>query len=162
MKQVLFSITALFLSVMVLAQKVSSNDFKVLEGNWTGQLTYLDYTSNKQETIPSTLKASVTRSNKFELKFGYPGESGKGGADVYKISEDGSLVNNMKVLERTEQQDGTLKIVLEQKGPDGNDHRPATFHHILEIGKDKFVMTKMVKFDNEKNFFRRNQYEFSR
>lgn len=162
MKQVFFLIASFLMIAYASAQKVSTNDFKALQGNWSGKLTYLDYTSNAEESITTTLIASVTGSNMFELDFRFPGESGKGGADSYKISEDGKLINDMKVLDRSIEKDGILKIVLEQRGPDGNDNKWATFHHVLEIGKNKFRMTKMVKFDDEKNYFRRNQFVFTR
>jgi len=162
MKKVFIAISAILFTVSAFTQKVSTADFKPLNGNWSGKLTYLDYTSNTEESISTTLKASVTGSDMFELDFRFPGESGKGGADTYKISEDGKVINDMKVLDRTVEKDGTLKIVLEQRGPDGNDNKWATFHHVLEIAKNKFRMTKMVKFDDEENYFRRNQFVFTR
>ncbi|HMU46805.1 MAG TPA: hypothetical protein PKC72_10580 [Chitinophagaceae bacterium] len=162
MKKTFIILSTLFIAASAFSQKVSTNDFKALEGNWSGKLTYLDYTSNTEESISTTMTASVTGSNMFELNFRFPGESGKGGSDIYKISEDGKVINDMKVLDRKVESDGTLKIVLEQRGPDGNDNKWATFHHVLEIRKNNFRMTKMVKFDDEKNFFRRNQFVFTR
>lgn len=162
MKQLFVIAALIFLQSPVISQRVSINDFKNIEGSWSGQLTYLDYTSNKQESINANMKGHTKGNNQFELDFRYPGETGKGGSDVYSLQKNGRAINGMKVLERTESSDGSLKIVLEDKGKDGNDNKKATFNFILEMGNNKFVMTKMVKFDGEKEFFQRNQYILSR
>ena len=143
------------------AQQVSPDDFRELQGDWSGQLTYLDYTSGKDETIVARLSASV-KNQQFELAFSYPIEPGRGGKDLYTIRDQGRMINDLKVLERSVNPGGLIRIVLEQKGTDGNDFKPATFHHILEIGKNKFTLTKMVRYEGDKNFFRRNTYTFSR
>jgi hypothetical protein len=142
--------------------KISIADLLPAEGKWMGQLTYLDYTSNKQESIRATASVAIKRDNLLKLEIYYTDEPSRNGKDVYRIKENGTMINDQKVLERTLQADGTLKIVLESKGPDGNDHMPATFHHELVIGKTVFTITKLVRFDGKDQFFQRNQYAFSR
>jgi uncharacterized membrane protein YphA (DoxX/SURF4 family) len=144
------------------AQTVTKKDFTVLEGKWKGTLTYLDYTSNKDETIKSNAIVEVKKGNVFTLGFYYTDEPKKGGKDRYRINAEGTMINNMKVIERTVQPDGGLKIVLESRGTDGNDHKAATFHHVLLIEPGKFSMSKLVRFDGEADFFRRNEYLFIR
>ena len=151
-----------FITTTGYTQTISSDDFKPLEGNWKGQLTYLDYSSNKQESIKANASVEIKKSAKFEMGIYYADEPSQNGKEIYRIKENGTMLNNRKVIERTVQADGTLKIVLEDKGRDGNDKKPATFHHELIISKNMFIITKMVKFDGEENFFQRNQYSFSR
>ncbi len=161
MKQLLLLIGTTFLLSTSNAQSVSINDFKKIEGSWSGELTYLDYTSNKPESIKSTLTGSLKGNDKFKMEIGYPSEKNRGGADVYKLEDNGTMISGMKVIERSLNND-VIKIILEDKGKDGNDNKPSTFHYILEIGMNKFIMTKLVKFDGEENFFQRNQYVFTR
>jgi len=142
--------------------RISIADLKPAAGKWKGQLTYLDYTSNKQESIPATASVEIKGENLLKLAIYYTIEPSRNGKDVYRIKENGTMINDQRVIERTLQADGTVKIVLESNGPDGNDHKPATFHHELVIGNTVFTMTKRVRFDGEDQFFQRNQYTFSR
>lgn len=141
---------------------VGINDFKNLEGNWQGTLIYQDYSSHTSETIQATGKLKIESDSSFMLSIDYPDEPGKGEKDKYIIATNGLTINNKKIRERTLQPDGTLKIVLEEKGEDGNDNKPATFHQVWMISKNKFTITKMVKFDTETAFFQRHQYVFSK
>jgi len=141
---------------------VKIDDVKIVEGRWIGQLTYLDYSSNKSESIRASMEVTIKNASEFSFNIFYTDEPKKNGRDKYVIKADGTFINKRKVIERSIQPDGSLKIVLEEKGTDGNDHKPATFHQILLLGKNNFSITKMVKFDGEENFFQRNQYVFTR
>lgn len=141
---------------------VSSKDFTPLAGEWKGTLTYLDYTSNKSESIKANLYAELKNDSLFELNIYYTDEPSHNAKDKYRIRENGTMINDTKVIERSVQPNGVLKIVLQEKGDDGNDSKPATFHQVILISKNKFTLTKLVKFDGEAAFFQRNQYSFSR
>ena len=162
MKKVIFMLTAFFLVASSKAQTISVDDIKPIEGNWVGTLTYLDYSSNKEATIQSSLIVKIKNDKKYEFDIRFPKEPGYGGKDKYHIKENGAMINDMKIIERVKQPDGALKIVMESKGKDGNDNKKATFHHIMLVGKTNFSITKMVKFEGEKEFFQRNQYVFNR
>jgi uncharacterized membrane protein YphA (DoxX/SURF4 family) len=141
---------------------VSIEDFKPLAGKWTGKLSYLDYVSNTPETIKAGIEVEIKTGNMFAFSIYYTNEPNHNSTEKYTIGEKGSMINDRKVIERTVQADGAVKIVMEDRGIDGNDDKMATFHHILLISKDKFVITKMVRYDGEESFFQRNQYVFSR
>lgn len=141
---------------------VTINDFTSLKGRWTGTLTYLDYSNNKSETIKANLDVVIKDSSIYELAIFYTDEPKKSGKDSYRILKNGTKINDRLVIERTVDADGNIKVVLQDKGTDGNDYRPATFHQVLVIGKNNFTITKLVKFDGEEKFFQRNQYVFSR
>jgi hypothetical protein len=141
---------------------VNGKDFTPLSGKWTGTLSYLDYTSNKSESINANLYTEIKNNSLFDLNIYYTDEPSHNAKDEYRIRKKGTMINDTKVIERSVLPNGFLKIVLEERGKDGNDSKPATFHHVMIISKNKFTLTKLVKFDGETSFFQRNQYSFSR
>lgn len=143
-------------------QTISAGDFKNLAGNWKGQLTYLDYSSNKPESIPVSAGVKLKGRNLFVLSFYYSEEASHNEKQKFRIKGKGTRLNTWKLTERTMQTDGTLKVVLESTGKDGNDGKPAIFHHELLISSSRFTITKRVRFEGEKEFFQRNQYQFTR
>lgn len=162
MKNIFFIIGTLFFFASTNAQTVTIEDIKPIEGNWAGTLAYLDYSSNKEATIKLNLIVKIVNEKKYELNIDYPDEPRRSGKHKYQIKEKGTMINKMKVIEKEKQPDGSLKIIMESKGKDGNDNRKATFHHILIIGKNNFSISKLVKFDGEENFFQRNQFSYYR
>lgn len=162
MKKTISAIAALLLVSVIHAQSISADDLRSLPGDWKGKLTYLDYSSNKEVSIQATLKAEMKKENSIRLHFDYPAEPGYGSKEQYTISDNGKMVNDMKVIERTTLSDGSLKIVLENRGKDGNDQKLAVFHHVFELGKNSFMLSKLVKFEGQEKFFQRNQYSFQR
>jgi hypothetical protein len=72
------------------------------------------------------------------------------------------MLNNMTLVEKKILEDGKLQLVLESSGADGNENKPARFRHILIIGEKTFSITKMVRFEGEKEYFQRHRYEFGR
>lgn len=62
--------------------------------------------------------------------------------------------------ERTVLPDGSLKLITEEKEFD--DHKLSTIRRIIVLSNDTFVITKMVKFDDADDFFRRNEYRWKK
>lgn len=165
-------LTLLFfvLPIFILAQNQSLNvdpaDMKRLEGTWKGNLTYKDYTTGEQESIDVTIVGSAqdkkAGNRTWIMEFKYPGENGKGGKELLSVSGDGNEVSGKKVIENTRLPDGSWKIILEEKGNDGNNYRKATFHHIIIVNNKKLTITKMVKFDDGNEYFKRNEFAVSR
>jgi hypothetical protein len=162
MKQIFLILTTFLIFFTPQAQTVSSNDLKPMVGNWAGLLSYLNYSDNKEVSIKATLTVVMKKKNFFVLNFDYPDEAGHGSKEKYQIRNKGRNLNNQLVLERTVLEDGSINIVLEEKGKDGNDQKPSIFHHVLVLGINTFTITKLVKFENEDVFFQRNKYLFSR
>lgn len=154
----------IFAGISTHAQSATTNisDFKFLQGSWEGSLTYEDYTSHTSEKIKATAEIKLENDSSFLLSIGYPDEPAMNSKTKYTIDKNEMTINDKKIIERTLLPDGTLKIVLEEKGKDGNDSKPATFHHVWMISSKRFTLTKLVKFDTDNNFFQRNQYVFSR
>ncbi|MGB2703342.1 MAG: hypothetical protein WBC81_06735, partial [Chitinophagaceae bacterium] len=112
--------------------------------------------------IKTNVEVSIKNAAGCEVAIFFADEPNKSGKDKYRIRKSGTMINKRKLIERTVLPDGSLKIVLEEMGKDGNDSKTATFHHVLLIANKEFTMTKLVKFDGETTFFQRNQYSFSR
>jgi len=162
MKKILFALLIISGFSTAAQHKISIDDFRMLEGKWKGTLTYLDYKSNTETTMQANTMVEIINDTEFNQYVYYSGEPDKNGMTRYGIKENGTMLNDRKLIERTKQPDGSLKLVFESKGPDGNDNKPATFNHILFISSAIFTVTKMVKFDDGKDFFRRHIYAFSR
>ena len=141
---------------------VTTGDLSQAMGAWAGQLIYKDYRSGKQIPIPATLQ--VTRGSDFLFiwEYDYPKEPGKGNKDSLEIRENGRMINKMTVREKALGTNGSLRIILEERGTDGNDSKPATFQRIIESRSDSLIITKLVRLDGEPAFFQRNQYQFIR
>jgi hypothetical protein len=153
----------LLFSIAVHAQQnISISDFRKLDGKWKGTLTYLDYSSNKLTTIPASTLIEIVSDTEFDQYIFYTEEPDKNKKTRYRINATGTELGDRRLVEKIIQTDGGIKLVLESAGPDGNDNRPAVFRHIMVLSANKFVVTKMVRFEGEKDFFERHTYSFSR
>lgn len=141
---------------------ISQKDFLPITGKWTGTLTYLDYSSNDTVSIPANTMIELADDNGYDQYLYYTAEPDKNKKSRYTISADGRMLNNMTLVEKKILEDGKLQLVLESSGADGNENKPARFRHILIIGEKTFSITKMVKFEGDKEYFQRHRYEFGR
>ena len=142
-------------------KKISIADFTPLRGEWKGNLTYLDYSSNKQVTLPANTKFEMISDSSFDQFIYYTSEPHKNDGTRYTIKENGQLLNDMKLLTRIKKSGDAMELVFEYRGPDGNDNRMATMLQVMQFSKHELVITKKVKFDGEDNFIQRHQYRFT-
>ncbi len=144
--------------------KVSTNDFKNALGVWKGTLKYLDYSSGKPYTMPVNISIGLNTAKVDEIIFAfvYPDEPKANGNDTLIINKNGIEINGAAVTEKHELPDGTLQIITETKGVDGNDHRKAVLRHIYSISKTVFKNRKEVRFEGEEKWILRNEYSFNR
>lgn len=166
MKSVLLVIT-IFASGFVTWQPkftASSKDFIIATGNWTGKLTYLDYSSGKPFTMPANVMINLPseRKNEVVLALVYPQEPNANANDTLFISEDGTHINGAKITSKQKLTDGSLQLITDKDGKDGNDHKKALLRHIYTIGKNNFSNRKEVKFQGTDQWILRNEYVFSR
>lgn len=142
---------------------VSPADFSQLSGHWQGKLTYLDYTSNAPYTMLADLDVKQTGSaNKFEFHNAYPKEPGANSVDTLTISNDGKFLGEEKITGRLLLKNGSLEIVTEVAGTDGNDNRSATIRHIYLLGSKSFLIIKEIQFAGEKTWIKRHTYNYHR
>lgn len=156
--------TVLYLKISDQADAViSAKDLKDLRGCWQGSLTYLDYSSNKPYTMNADLKVSRTgRSHTFILENIYPQEPKANSSDTIIISSDGRKINDEIVHSKLKNADGSLEIITEKEGLDGNDNKPATFRFTYTIGKKSYIHKKEVRFDGQQEWIKRHEYNYSR
>jgi hypothetical protein len=143
---------------------VSVNDFTPALGSLKGTLTYLDYSSGKPFTMPANVTISVYtgKPNGIILALDYPKEPQANGNDTLVISKEGVLLNGGKIVSKKQLADGSLEIIADKEGRDGNDNKKALLRHIYNISKTKFSNRKEVKFEGTDAWILGNEYTFSR
>lgn len=141
---------------------ISQKDFSPIAGKWTGTLTYLDYTSKDTVNMMANTMIELSGTDSYDQYLYYTAEPDKNKKSRYTISADGKKLNEMTLMEKKLLSDGTWQLVLESKGVDGNDNRPADFRHIMIIGEKTFSITKLVKFEGEGVYFQRHRYLFGK
>jgi hypothetical protein len=117
-----------------------------VEGNWTGQLTYLDYSSGKPYTMSADLeiKEFPTPMNSFSFTL-IPKESANK-TDTVSISKDGQYIGKEKLVSRTKLSNGDIRIITEKEGKDGNDGKKATIRQTYIFGNTSLSTQKDVLF----------------
>ena len=108
----------------------------------------------------NTLFEMVSDSS-FDQFIYYSAEPHKNADSRYTIKENGTILNEMKLVKRKTGY-GKLLLIFEYRGPDGNDNRMATMQRVMELTGNELTITKMVKYDGEANYIQRHQYHFTR
>ena len=143
-------------------QSITPADLRQIPGNWKGNLRYLDYTSNQEVEIRSSLQVVTLPDQSIVLRFDYPNEPGYGSADTLAIGEEGRTLGRWKVMELTRLLGGDLRIVLEENAKDGNLRQPALIRYVLQTGENTFQLAKFVRYEGAERFIQRNVYVFSK
>lgn len=167
MKSKIIFILVLFglLNVSVFAQrsKITSKEFQQILGKWNGKLTYLDYQSNKPYEMPADLEIlQIGNSNKFRFINSYPNESSVNSIDTVAINDNGKKIDNEFIKSKRKLSDGSLEVITEIPGTDGNDNKPALIRHTYLIGKEKFEVKKEVRFTGTTDWILRHTYTYTR
>lgn len=147
-------------AVQVSASQIAS-DLAILTGaEWTGDLSYLDYSNGTRESIPVSLDFDQVVDNSLLFAIKYPGETQYNSRETYNWTADGTRLNDAEILSRSELSDGEVEIVTENLGMD--DNRTALIRTTYVISGTQFIVRKDVKFLDKDVFFNRNQYTLSR
>ncbi len=140
---------------------IAAADLQLLEGaKWIGELTYLDYSSNKRTSIKSNVTISRIRENTWIFDFEYPLEPKANARKEINLSASGAELDGETVGERKKLADGTLRIVSTSRGKDNG--RDATYRKIYLVSKTSFSIKKEVQIDSSSEFFERNTYSWTR
>lgn len=143
--------------------KIKFGDLKLLTGTkWKGELSYLDYRSNKKVSIHSNLTVTQSTQDKtiWIFEYEYPLEPQANKKVQVQINNDGKTFHNAAVIEKAKLADGTIKIITTEEGTD-NDKK-AVFRYIYLINKQSFSIKKEVKYEGTNEFFQRNEYSWKR
>lgn len=142
---------------------ISRKEITKLIGSWEGTLTYLDYTSNKPYTMPADINIKqIDGSNKFLFINSYANESNANSVDTVTISDDGKSFNNENVASNRILKNGSVEIITEVSGIDGNENNPALIRHTYLISENIFVMRKDIQFVGQKNWIKRHEYNYKK
>ncbi|HMS63755.1 MAG TPA: hypothetical protein PKD83_00720 [Ignavibacteria bacterium] len=162
-------ITLIFLlSVIFLANITDDPSIKPEElisltaKKWKGTLKYLDYGKNTEVSISAGLSVMQSESdlNVFYFSYEYPDEPHANGIDTITVSENGSKLNDDILIENKYTNDTTFTFTTQKQGEDNK--KKAEIKHIYSLKGNKFIIRKEVKYENEKEFFLRNEYNFER
>lgn len=152
--------------ILMQAQKKSNrliNDFMKVEGNWTGQLTYLDYSSGKPYTMSADLEIKrISNTNEFLFVHTYPKEKSANKTDTLSISKDGQYIGKEKLVSRTKLSNGDIRIITEKEGKDGNDGKKATIRQTYIFGNTSLSTQKDVLFSGETAWIKRHEYVYKK
>lgn len=160
----ILSALLLLLSVGVTAQpapSVTVADFSQALGQMKGNLTYLDYSSGKPYTMP----AWITLRNSEGLlirSLEYPDEPKANQTDTLLIGAKGTFFNGAKLVNKQTLSNGSLQLVTEKTGKDGNDNKPAILRITYTFGTNLIVIRKDVRFEGEEKWIQRHEYSFQR
>jgi hypothetical protein len=138
-------------------------DLKRLTGEkWIGQLTYLDYSSNKKTSIKANLQVSRSASDNqvWYFKNEYPLEPKANSIDTLIISVDGKMLDDEKVIERTRVNKTAVRIITRKNSVDNGKEK--IFRYTYNISDKTFSIKKEEKNKNDVAFIERNVYEFKR
>ena len=149
------------LSLVKKDNPIHSKDFKVLENiNWTGTLTYLDYSSNKNHTIPASIIVSQDTKDKntFYFKYSYPKEPQENSIYTMVVSKTGSYLNKEMVVERSKTNTEGIKIITQKN--DNDDGIEKTFRYTYILSSSRFSIKKEERKTKDRLWTERNIYTF--
>lgn len=136
-------------------------DIAILSGGeWSGTLSYLDYSSGTKEEIPVSMRFEAVNENSMSYLIKYPGEAQHNAREAYYWSADGRSLNDAQIVSRSELEDEGIEIVTEGNGTD--DGRSATIRTTYILTTHQFTVRKDVRFSTEGTFLNRNEYTLSR
>lgn len=169
--QFIVTLSLLFSSGLLLGQnntpiqsnKIEIEDIDKLIGEWSGTLTYLDYSSKKPYSMPCDLITKKKKNNrKIKLKYFYPKEPNANSRGKIKISRDRTVLNKKRIKSRIVDSKGNVKILVEYLGKDGNESKKALIRNIYQIGNDTLIIRKEVKLEESEEWIMRNEFNFKK
>jgi len=161
MKTIITLLISIAVSTFAQAQqKVTNSDFESLHNtNWKGELMYVNYSDNKEVTLPTTLKLEVKK-NKIIFQTKYTYEESANTKSTIKIKKNGTYLGNQKIINISRNDDGSIKIETMREGRD--DNRKATIYITYFFNDTTLSMKKEVEFKDAPGKFVRNQYTYTK
>lgn len=142
-------------------ETVTPDDLKILLGDWTGTLTYIDYSSNKPFTMPANLRVEQGKNeNQLLLFINYPNEPHANSKDKIMISKDGSQLNKIDIKSKERLESGQVRITTEYRAKDNN--KEALIRNVYILRKEQFIIRKEVRFEDLNEWLKRNEYNYKR
>lgn len=142
---------------------LTTEEIFILTGEkWTGNLTYLDYQTNLETKIPADITVRRSEENDLDyiLYLEFPKEPHANITDTVSLSEDGMIFDMKKVIEKSGYSGDSLMFITESTGID--DDKEALFRHTYVFNQKVFIIRKDVKYTDETDFIKRNEFYFTR
>lgn len=162
-KIAVLSLCLMLTSPFLVAQDAAilKEDIAMIQGKWNGTLTYRDFKSGKDVTMPCNLSLEVKKNGKdLVMHYAYPDNAGWNSKDNISISADGRSINGEKIKSRKKLDDGSVEIIIESKGEDGST--PAIVQQIITFGPNMFTLARQVQYMTTGEKFQRNIYQWTR
>ena len=148
------------------AQEVSEYMHQIV-GQWSGALTYLDYSDDiSQTTLNCQMKASWTN-NKGTISIGFEEPNGKVIYDKAKIKlfSDQERVKFDGVVYKIDSYSSDPSgdqwtLVLIAEGQD--NYKPAMIRQSIVLEVDNLSLVKEIKYEGSAAYFTRNSYNFNK
>ena len=157
----LFTTVALLLTVITITAQntISLSDFKRINNtSWKGELTYKDYQSGKQETIPCTMQLKIEK-DKIIFNQQYTYESNKNNKSTVKIKKNGRYFGNEEVISLTKE-NGKETLVTRYSGKDNG--KKANMYVTRVLTDTTYTVTKEVVYLDSDERFIRNRYNYTK
>jgi hypothetical protein len=164
-KNIILLITILNFSLASNAQSASleATDMKNFQGFWKGALTYLDYSSGKPYTMPAqTEMKPIAGQLSLTVRMIYPDEPKANTFDTLHISKDGKKIDAAVVISKRKLKDGSLEIITEEQGKDGNDNQKAILRKTYTVSETVLRIRKDVQFEGTTQWIKRHEYVYSK
>lgn len=160
MKNLFTTIALLFVTLFTNAQDtIQLSDFEIINNtSWKGKLTYKDYQSGKQETIPTTMQFNI-KDDKIIYSVQYDYEPNKNNVSKVKIKKNGTYFGNEKVVS-FKKENGTTTFETMYKGKDNG--KKANMYMIRVLTDSTYSATKEVAYDGTEERFVRNTYKYTK
>ncbi len=165
--KIILSCLFLFFSVCATAQRngLTDKDLKDLAGNWSGTLTYTDYSDDKTHTSLPTQLVIVDLKDSLGLNFTYTEPNGKKVTDKssLRIYEDGDKLNidgHVYFIAAVRRKGIRLTIIAENEGEDNN--KAAEIRQTIIIGPSILNILKEVRYTGMKDYFIRSKTELQK
>ena len=137
-----------------------TSDLSGLGGkDWAGQLTYLDYGSDKKAALD--VDASVTvKLNCLSIALSYPDEPAANSKDELCISENGSEFDGAPLVSIQRLGPDFIAFQTETTGED--DNKPALIRQNYILSHQALTSGKEVSFDDGETWIERNELDVER
>lgn len=157
-KQSISDVNVVIESPSVEQVAILPGDFdQLIKKEWTGVLTYLDYTTKKQVTIPANLQVS-SGEKQFFFKNIYPEEPQANSIDTLTIKNEGSFINDLEVMNRSFISDSITTIIAQKI--EKNNNKETIYLYTYRITPGTFSIRKEECVLPGIEFIERFRYEY--
>ena len=140
--------------------RLRSSDLSGLGGqNFTGELTYLDYSSGEKVALDVVADVTVKLSC-LRIAIDYPDEPQANSTQEYCISEDGTAFNEAKLVSLQRLGPDFIAFQTEEMGED-ND-QPALLRQSYILSRTAITSGREVSYDEGETWFERNELDIER